>query len=102
MPRAFIPNKNFSKELQRESREYQAGLAAAAKPAADLAKTFAPVKTGSYRDGIRVTIDRDQVRIDAMDWKSGFIEFGTVDTPIFSPLRRGVRAAGLRLEEDRK
>ena len=39
-------------------------------------------------------------RINANDFKSAFIEFGTGEpgpTPAFAPLRRGCEAAGLNL-----
>jgi len=98
MPSYFKPNRNLERELAAEG-DYQKGLAKGAQPAVDAAKQFAPVEEGDYRDGIEVVIDDDAVRIDAKDWKSHFIEWGTVDTPIFAPLRRGVRAAGLRFKE---
>lgn len=97
---SFIPNRGFARELKAE-RSYVEGMAAAAAPAAQNARDIAPVDEGDYRDGIRVTIDGDEVRIDAMDWKSGFIEYGTEDTPVFAPLRRGAEAAGLKFKADR-
>jgi hypothetical protein len=36
-------------------------------------------------------------RVSANKFTSGFIEFGTVRTPAFAPLRRAVEAVGLRL-----
>jgi hypothetical protein len=94
----FVPNRNLNRELAAQL-EYKHGLAELAQPIADNAREFAPVDEGDYRDSIEVTIDGNEVRVDAFDWKSNFLEFGTSDTPIFAPLAKGARAAGARLRE---
>lgn len=75
-----------------------------AEEAAKAAKTFAPRKTGSYRDSIHVEHypGDGRVVIIASDFKSNWIEFGTKNQqgdskgfPIHAPLRRGCEAVGL-------
>ena len=79
------------------------------------ARELAPVKTGAYHDSIVVdspgarvagvpvgaTGARTSYRVVATDHKSGWIEFGTKDTPTFAPLRRAAEASGLTLEARR-
>lgn len=96
----FVPNRNLHRELQGQP-EYVRGLyEAGAKPIAEIARELAPVDEGDYRDGIKATIDGNDVRVDAFDWKSHFIEFGTVDTPVFAPLARAARQSGARLKAE--
>lgn len=97
----FRPNRNFDRELQRQA-SYQARLAQAAEPAAEQAKQFAPVRTGDYRDSIKAVADAEGVRVQATDWKANWIEFGSIHNPVFAPLRKGVRAAGLRFKGGRR
>lgn len=87
---------------QRADPEYQAALVSVAQPAKEMAKAFAPIRTDAYRQSIRVVTDERDIRLEATDWKAHWIEFGTVDTPVFAPLRRGVRAAGLKLREAKR
>lgn len=96
----FLPNPNFLDDLMGEDDSLDA-LVKVAEPARDLAKGFAPVEEGDYRDGIEVRVVDRTVYLSGTDYKSHWIEFGTVDTPAFSPLRRGVVAAGLRLKDAR-
>lgn len=98
MPR-FVPNRNLDRELKAQASYKLALKEVGAEPIAENARELAPVDEGDYRDGIQATVDGDEVRVDAMDWKSNFIEFGTVDTPVFAPLARGARQAGARLRE---
>jgi hypothetical protein len=127
MARGFIPNPNFAKELTGE-RAYKEGLAAAAEPAAEAARAIAPVGTvihetkagyvnnpGDYKKSIKIVTDPRGIRygraaatrsgsgvyLTASDWKAWWIEFGTVDTPVFAPLRRGAVAAGFKLRGDK-
>ena len=66
---------------------------------ADAARAVAPVDQRDYVDGIEVETGDDEqgnpvARVNANDWKSHGIEFGTVDTPKFAPLRRGLDSQG--------
>lgn len=70
-----------------------------ANEVADRARSIAPQDSGDYVDGIEVEsgIENDVAtgRVNANDWKSGLIEFGTDHTPAYAPLRKGAEAAGL-------
>lgn len=100
MPSGFIPNKSFPAELEREP-EYTSGLAGETEKAAAAARSFAPVRTGAYRDSIQVVKDGRKVYLSAKDFKANWIEFGSINNPPSAPLRRGVRAAGLKYVADK-
>jgi hypothetical protein len=96
----FQANPNFAAELEAESK---AAKRSAAEDVASAAKSIAPVDIpggGSYRDGIEVVETGGEIRVEGTDWKSHWIEWGSVNNPVFAPLRRAVRAVGLRLTED--
>jgi hypothetical protein len=72
---------------------------------AGIVRTIAPVgpgKGGHYRDMIStgpiVSQGLAGGRVNANKFTSGFIEFGTSDTPTFAPLRTACDAAGLSLD----
>jgi hypothetical protein len=92
---SFVPNPGFERLLSA-SREYVDGLAESAEPGAEAAKAIAPVASGAYRDGIEVRVVGRTVFLSGTDFKSGWIEYGTEDTPIFACLRRGAQTAGLK------
>lgn len=102
MATRFVPNPAGLRELNR-SREMQAAMAREAEEVADAARALAPQDEGDYvaSIGVEVTADAQGVKAQAVatDWKAGFIEFGTVDTPTFAPLRRGAEQAGHRVED---
>ena len=98
MPAFFRPNPNLANELEAEP-QYRSGLAKATQPAVAAAKNFAPVRTGAYRDSIRVVEDGRKVYLSAFDFKAWWIEVGSANNTPSAPLRRGARAAGLKLKE---
>lgn len=61
------------------------------------ARDNAPVRTGTYRDGIRVERDGDSVGVLASAPYSLWVEFGTADTPAFAPLTRGIDESGAEI-----
>lgn len=89
----FVINPTFVKRLVRDPSLIPP-LKEAAAAAADKAGDLAPVDDGDYRDGIKVAVGADErgvlARVNATDFKSHWIEFGTIDTPAFAPLRRAV------------
>lgn len=95
---SFKPDPNFEAELAR-SVQYLEGLERAAQPAAEFAKSVAPVATGAYRDSIDVRRVGQKVYLSATDFKAWWIEYGSAHNPPSSPLRRGARAAGFSLRE---
>lgn len=98
--RAFIPNPNAGDELMAEET-FRQGLGGSdpLSKAIDLAKNFAPVDQGNYRDGLRVIVDDDGVWLVGTYFTSLWIEYGSATVTASSPLRRGALGAGLRLEE---
>lgn len=68
------------------------------------AKAIAPVESGDYRDGITADIGLDEVRgtligrINANDFKSNWVEFGTATGfPAHATLRKAAESVGLRV-----
>ncbi len=94
MPVTFIPNPLVGAELA-ETAEMEAALLSSAEMAAEAAQALAPVLTGAYRDSIHAEAEEGEARLVADVPYAVYVEFGTVDTPAFSPLRRGAEAAGL-------
>lgn len=97
MPSFFRPNPNLANELDAEP-EFRSGLAKAAQPAAAAAKSFAPVRTGAYRDSIRIVEDGRKVYLSAFDYKAWWIEKGSINNTPQAPLARGARAVGLKFK----
>jgi hypothetical protein len=104
-------------EYRRQvERELAAGTAMAdrlarlAERAAEAARGHAPERTGHYVDSIQASsgvIDTDDGptavgRVLSDDFKAAWIEFGTVDTPVFAPLRKGTEQIGLSVTNAKK
>lgn len=100
----FVPDRQAIGLLSR-SREMLQVLEEKARDVASIAKGISPVLTSSYRDGIESTSGIDGGkgigRVNANDWKSHFVEFGTSDTPTFAPLRKAAERSGLRVIDKR-
>lgn len=97
-------NPGLARDISNGS-EYRRALLEVAEACADGAREASPVADGDYRDGIEATTaDREGEvvgRVNANDWKSHWIEWGSVNNPPHAPLRRGVLSAGLTFEEER-
>lgn len=89
----FVIDPTFLRKLARDPSLIPP-LKEAADAAAGKARDIGPVDDGDYRDGIKVAVGADEhgvlARVNANDFKSHWIEFGTIDTPAFAPLRRAV------------
>lgn len=73
-------------------------LEATARVAAEKVRHATPHgATGAAKRSIRADGDR----IISTDPFWHLIEFGSINNPAYAPFRRGIRAAGLRLEESR-
>jgi hypothetical protein len=97
----FVPDPNFEREIA-EQAEYQSGLSELAGPVAETIKALAPIREGDFRDSIAVEIEGAEVRLGSSDFAAHLIEWGSVNNPPYAPIRRGVSAAGLRLDESPK
>jgi hypothetical protein len=93
----FVPNPAFESQLKRADF-LQDAMLEVAESIAENAVSVAPVEEGDYREGIEAVSDGEGAVVNANDWKSGFVEFGTTNNPAWAPLRRGCEIAGLRLE----
>ena len=99
---SFRPRRQFIGELKRGA-EFQAKLDEAAREIKDKAERETPV--GATEDTIHgyvITKTPTTRRVGNTDFFFHLTEFGSVNNPAYAPLRRGVRAAGLRLDEAAK
>lgn len=90
----FVRNPTFERELQDEA-EFVGAMRTITQSVANNARTFAPKGTGYY---VRHLHARDNT-VYTDDFAGHLIEWGSKNNPAYAPLRRGVRAAGLRLDE---
>lgn len=95
----FVPNPNFVRQFEQE-RSYKDLRNEAAERTLRVARTIAPVRTGSYRDSLYV--NEETGSLCSSDFFAAGIEFGSVNNPAYAPCRRAVRAAGYRLAERSK
>lgn len=111
-PNFFVPNPLGVRELASDIKMAQ-GMGELADEVAQNVRELAPslfaggYSEGDYVDGIESAWDVDERggfgRVNANDWKSAFLEFGTgtpAPTPAYGPLRAGAEAAGLKLGTD--
>jgi hypothetical protein len=100
MPSFFRLNPLFKRELEAEVT-YRLFLRGEAEAAARVANTLAhrimPAGRGAV---IEAQQDGDKVLIVNSAHGGHLDEWGSTHNPAYAPLRRGVRAAGLRLESE--
>jgi hypothetical protein len=94
----YVPNKLFPAQMTVD-REYIDALYEQAQLTANVVKAAAPVDSGSYKNSISAKKTFTSVTVGTDDFAGHIIEWGSVKTPAQAPLRRGVLAAGLRLDE---
>lgn len=91
----FTPEREFERALQH-APQMSLHLQDAARAVADEVRAAAPVgDTGNYRRSVKA----DGGRVVSEDPFWHLVEFGSQNNPPYAPLRRGVRAAGVRLDE---
>jgi hypothetical protein len=91
MTTRYEPNPLFEEEVQTQV-EFRKGMYAINKGVAAAVIAVAPEHTGYYKGHVRAVAGGVAVRDSYWHW----IEFGSIHNPVRAPLRRGVRAAGLR------
>lgn len=95
MPRFYVPNPGFEREIGKEVSPQLAAAAEQARSAAEArAVRIMPRNTTSFE----VQTD-DEVALVNTDYGGHIAEFGSKNSPPYAPLRTGVRAAGFRLDE---
>jgi len=99
---SFRPNRQARAQLARQP-EHKAMLREQAERVKDSAERESPIgETGDYIDRFDIVELPTRMRVSNDDFAWHLTEFGSVNNPAYAPLRRGVRRAGLRLEEDPK
>src|SRR5262245_47965930 len=106
---AFRKNPGFEADLRKQPAFHE-GMTGAAKAVARFAEQFAKAagapwmpKKGSGTGRIfRVEGRGGEVRVVNPHHDGHLVESGSKNNPPHAPLRRGVRAAGLRLDEKPK
>lgn len=97
----FRPNPHFFDELDGQS-EMREALKEQAELAKAKAEPLAPRIMRRNPEAFEVQEDDEGVYLVNADYGAHLAEWGSANSPPTAPLRRGVRAAGLRLEEDPK
>lgn len=97
----FVPNPRFEREIVTGPR-MRDFLESKAQEALSYFVEFAPERSGDYVRSARafstVEAGRAVGRLAVDDFKWHWIEFGTVDTPTFAPLRKALDATpGIRV-----
>lgn len=89
----FRATPGFDQRFRIDDREMEK----VARALATVVRANTPHATGAAQRSIRA--DGDRVISTDRFWH--LIEFGSVNSPAYAPFRRGIRAAGLRLDESR-
>lgn len=94
MSTRFVKNVGFTKELEAtpEMREFRRKVT---KVAAQAVRDAAPEQTGYYKRRVRAR----GYSVVVLDPFWHLVEFGSTNNPTYAPLRRGIRAVGLRLDQ---
>lgn len=99
----YIPNPKLPAELQLQP-EFQHGLTEVGGEIAETAKSMTPVgpdpRRGHLRDSFVVEPIKGGVAVGSQDSFFHLAEYGSAKNPAYAPLRRAVRASGLRFEEE--
>lgn len=94
----YVANKLFEQQMKVQ-QDFVDALADAGEEVASQAKAAAPVVTGYYKRSIWVDRGPFQVTVGSHDPFGHMVEWGSINNPAYAPIRRGVLAAGLRLDE---
>jgi hypothetical protein len=97
----FKPNPLFISGLEGEAA-LDALLDSKAAEAKSEAEAAAPDVTGYYKGKFKITKLTGRRRLGNLDPFAHLTEWGSANNEPYSPLRRGVAAAGLHLREDPK
>lgn len=96
---SFRANPAFDEEMQAEPR-FQKGMREIGNGVARKADQLAHRIMPRHRTAeIRVVREGSEIFVVNTSHGGHIDEFGSQNNPAYSPIRRGVRAAGLRLDE---
>lgn len=101
MASRFVPSPNLDSILGRLPGVKRARVSAAEAIAQSAARE-APRRTDAYADSLQAVEDGDEVRAETTDPSGHMVEWGSQNNPPYSPIRRGVAAAGYKLEAEDK
>ena len=100
--RNYLPNPDFLRELQGEDDDYVNGLTECAQDIRERAHyvkhKIMPKKSAS--SDVVVEVIDGQVSVANTDHGAAIDEYGSVNSPAYSPMRTAVSAAGFRLEAE--
>lgn len=91
---AFRPRKTFEREV-RQQPQYKAAMAERAEVLGHVIQAAAPYNTGYYYRRVRARGNKVYTR----DFFWFLVEWGSVNNPPYAPVRRSVRALGMRYED---
>lgn len=96
----FVPNRNFEKEMAADA-SVRKSLMEAVEPAREQAEQFAAEARIMPRGSQAIVVGEDDegVYLANTDYGGHMAEWGSVNSPPYAPLRRGVEAAGLELRD---
>lgn len=98
----FVPDRGGIAEIGR-CADLLKDLEEVANGVVDSAKNLAPELSGDYKEGIDMESGVEGktaiARVNANDFKSHWVEFGTSDTPTFAPLRKAAEEQGLEVKQ---
>lgn len=99
MAARFKPDKRLAQRLahQREVKDALRPFAERVKAEAEHASPIG--ESGDYISFFVITETPTKLRVGNTDFAAHLVEWGSVNNPPYAPLRRGARAAGLRLDE---
>jgi hypothetical protein len=96
----FVPNPRLDAELELFVAPAVLAAGNAVKERAEVEKHSIMRRRGARP--IVIETEGDGVRVTNTDHGAHIDEWGSVNSPPYAPLRRAVRAAGLRLDEHGK
>lgn len=94
----YKENSSFDADQAKEA-DFLAAMEEAANAVLAAIAAAAPVRSGYYVDSLSVSIDGDVITVGTTDFAGHMVEWGSINNAPYAPVRRGVLAAGLRLEE---
>jgi hypothetical protein len=98
----FDANPGFEREIQADP-DYQAGITRVAEEARTVVEQLTHHIMPRYRTRmIRLVREGGETFVVNTNYGGHLDEWGSIHNPPYAPMRRGIRAAGLRLDESPK